>query len=1214
MADIQIDGASQLGFRHLQFASTVQTNSTTFYQFYLSNTTDLVYRKSVDGALTWGSEVTVATDASEVITKAVFWYDRWTDGIGGNLIHIFYIARAPAGGTTARIYRNLDVSTDTLGSEVTIGSGAVDPSTNWDVSCISIVKTRSGNLYAGGWVDTGGGGDNFLVKSTDNGVTWNAKATMADGGAVDKIIFLPANLADKDDFWCVYGDVSAPELTVKTYDASADSWSESGTFTGGFTTNSTIHFQIAAAIRWSDGHAIIVIWNAVGSSTADYKAFDFDGTTGTALTDILTNQDESGGSSITINQANDDLRCGYLLGGTWQASVDVKYKVSTDGGTTWTDKAYSEDTADDIKWLSCDPSPPSDGGFLLVWRNDDLADILTNIVNQVQPLGGASNGLSGAAGKHQIQILADWSGDGDFLDANEDITADIRSIRVEHFRDYITDYMEARRLSLVLNNSDHKYSPPRGTISGLASGVELWVRAWYPYDTFSDTDATDLDAHTPDFDANWVWVHAVDARAFHIDNSDGAAKTDGGGAGNYFADFEFDDKDVSFSTNMSVHNTGGDPGLLFRFVDTSNYLFVRCLVGSSNNIEIRKVISGSETSEATGSFTWNDGETHFLQVALHGTSIRIFIDKSEVIDVTFTNAAVDNGTRHGLHCTGPSTPARWFDFGGFKSLFFGRITSIVPIPDAQDQRCIIEAIDEFEQFQRIKLQFANTLQTSAQRSDQIMGELLTAGGFSTGRRQLESATTLLNDVDEGLKAVSDDLLTALQRLQDEEDGLVLMDDLGYAILEKRDHRGAAPHTVSKGTVSDVNTVTRVGFSHLEWDDGNEGVENLMVARTKRATKDAEAVVWEHPEAATSPVSTLSFSAAETQNFVAETDKDSADAWEAPKSGSDGLKNAITADESGTGWANETNVFASDDARAVYSGTGQEFLRVKNFTFAVPTGAVIIGIEVSIEGNGDSATGSERVISVDITKDGTAGVGTPKTLTLPQTTDSVQVLGSTTDLWGTTYTVADVNATTFGVRIQKNDSVSVGINLDHVQMRIYYHLDYIANTSSDGTGTDITSELTVTLVDTDAYAGKHQKVRVLFGSNAGFLTRFRLRADARTKDNDPSDAHVEDTTSITSFGERRLEIDCQYIDRDPVARAMITNRLARRKDSKTQLRVVMPMSTKIGMHQVIQRRISDRITAIYADMGINEAFFLEGWEWETSVGGTVVVVTWLLRGV
>ncbi len=1066
MADIPIDGASFLSHDKLQSAMTVQVNASTFYQFYLGAEKTFVYRKSVDGALTWGSEVTVVTDSLEIIIKAVIWYDRWTDGIGGNLIHIFVLARdIGVGATSATDYLNLNVSTDALSTPVDIGGGGVNGNTDWNRSCVSIVKTQKGNIYIGGWVDTGAS-DNWLVVSTDNGLTFGSTGTLAspgDGTAVDNIIFGPANLADKDDFWCAYIDRSVPELTVKTYDASADSWSESGALTIATFVLDTNYFHMAAAIRWSDGHMLIAIWSEIDSTTADFLLFDFDGTTGTAKTSPNSNQPESGGAAIAINQVNDAIYVGMFIGeSTWEDAVDVRYFKSITGGSTWEASViYSQDASDDLRWLSCDPSPPNDGGVLFAWRNDDLADILTNVAQKVQPLEGASNGLSGSAGKSQYQVLADWGGDGSFLAANEDITADVRSLRVEHVRDYLTDYMEARRLSLILNNDDHKYSPTRGTITGLASGVEVWVRTWYPYDNFVDTDAVDLDAHTPDFDSNWTWVHAVDARAFQIDGTDQAAKTDGSDAGNYFADFEFDDKDISISADISAHSTGGNPGLLFRFVDTSNYLFVRCIVGSSNNIEVRKVIAGTESSEALGSFTWNADETHFVQVVLHGTSIRVFIDKSEVIDVTFTNAAVDDGTRHGLFCKEPSTPARWKNFGGFKSLFFGRITSIVPIPDAQDQRCLIEAIDEFEQFQRNKLQFANTLQTSAQRSDEIMGELLTAVGFSAGRRQLESATTLLNDVDEGLKSVSDDLLTALQRLQDEEDGLVLMDDLGYALLEKRDHREAAPHTVSKGTVSDVNTVTRVGFSHLEWDDGNEGVENLMVARTKRATKASVAVVWTHPEAATSPVSTLSFAAAETQNFVAgPIDKESADNWVTP-------------------------------------------------------------------------------------------------------------VAST---------------------------------------------DYVANAQSDGGGADITGELTVTLADTDAYAGKHQKIRVLFGATAGFLTTFQLRADARTKDNDPSDSHVEDTTSIASFGERRVEIDCVYIDRDPVSRAMITNRLARRKDSKTQLRVIMPISTKIGMHQVIQRRISDRITAIYADMGINEALFLEGWEWETSAGGTSIVVTWLLRGV
>ncbi len=641
----------------------------------------------------------------------------------------------------------------------------------------------------------------------------------------------------------------------------------------------------------------------------------------------------------------------------------------------------------------------------------------------------------------------------------------MKSLHIEHVRDYQTDYIEAKSLSLVLNNEDHKYSPPKGTITGLASGVEVWVRSWYPWDDFVDVDETDLDAHTPDFDSNFAWVHPVDARGFHINNADGAAETDGGDAGNYFAYWEFNEKDVSISADITLASGGGNPGLLLRFVDTSNYLFVRITAGDTANIEVRSVIADSVTSEANGNFTWANDEVHFVHVRLHGTRIWVFIDKSEVMDFAFTNAAVDNGTKHGIFSLEPGTGNRWNTFGGFKSQFFGTITSIVPVNDPEDLRCLIECLDEFDLFDRGKMHFANTLQTSAQRSDQMLAELLAAGGFIRATQLPDGSPggtgqTLMADTDRGLKAISTTLLAAIQQLQDEEDGFIYIDGIGNLIMEERAHRDSAPHTVSKASIGDVNTPSLVGFAAIEWDDGNDGVENVMTARTKEVTKASAAAVWVHPEAHTSPDSTLQQDALEVKDYIAETDSVAADGWD----------------------------------------------------------------------------------------------------------------------------------------------------------NLVENTDYDANAAAGGGGSDISSELTVARVDTDEYAGKWQKIRVTFGATAGFITLFQIQADARTQDNEPSQVHVEDSTSRTSFGIRPLEINCVFTHEADTARAIIVSRLARRKDSKTQLVCTFEIASVLAMRQVIQRRTSDRVTINYADMGISEDFFIEGEAWDVSEGGTIITVVWYLRGV
>jgi hypothetical protein len=422
MVDILIEGDAAT--RHnLRFgtALTVQTTGNNFYQFYGADDFGFAYRKSEDRMVTWQPEVTIFAGGAVEMVKAVIWFDEQTDGITGEFIHIFYLGATPG---NIREYRSLNTLTDVLSAPVSVGGGAVDSANNWSVHCISIVKTRAGNLYLGGWVDTGGGGDNWLLRSIDNGLTWTASgdlATMADGAAVDKIIFLPANLADPDDFWCVYLDRSVPELTVKTYDASADVWTESAVFAGAVVVDSSVYFQMAATVRHSDGHALIAIWTHINNAVADYRVIDWDGTTGTFLTNVRTNLNGAGVAAISIDQANDRIYCGYVVG-TWELTVDVRYAVSPDNGVTWTDLPYSEDAADDLRWISCDISPPPGGNFMLAWQNEDLDDVLTNIVNRVQfeappappppgveePGGGSSNRLlSGSAGGFLTYITPD---------------------------------------------------------------------------------------------------------------------------------------------------------------------------------------------------------------------------------------------------------------------------------------------------------------------------------------------------------------------------------------------------------------------------------------------------------------------------------------------------------------------------------------------------------------------------------------------------------------------------------------------------------------------------------------------------------------------------------------------------------------------------------------------------------------------------------------
>lgn len=145
---------------------------------------------------------------------------------------------------------------------------------------------------------------------------------------------------------------------------------------------------------------------------------------------------------------------------------------------------------------------------------------------------------------------------------------------------------------------------------------------------------------------------------------------------------------------------------------------------------------------------------------------------------------------------------------------------------------------------------------------------------------------------------------------------------------------------------------------------------------------------------------------------------------------------------GASWTTPTNAALSDDAYAIYSFTGQDFLACGTADVAIQaiipaSNAIIRGIEVSIEGNGDDSTGANRQIEVFLTKDGSASVGTGKVVTLNESTDTTQVEGGATDLWDTDLDLTEVRAATFGIVVRDNDTSAFGLNIDHVMIKIHF---------------------------------------------------------------------------------------------------------------------------------------------------------------------------------
>ena len=145
---------------------------------------------------------------------------------------------------------------------------------------------------------------------------------------------------------------------------------------------------------------------------------------------------------------------------------------------------------------------------------------------------------------------------------------------------------------------------------------------------------------------------------------------------------------------------------------------------------------------------------------------------------------------------------------------------------------------------------------------------------------------------------------------------------------------------------------------------------------------------------------------------------------------------------GSNWGGTTgNVGALDGIYASNTlGVGQlsTFIKTTNFGFSIPTGATINGIVVEISGKCASGVGTYG--NVRIVKGGTISTtnlsGTTNAII---STQSYQSLGNSTNLWGETWTVDDINASTFGVvvSITDTDSAIRNYQVDHIRITVYY---------------------------------------------------------------------------------------------------------------------------------------------------------------------------------
>lgn len=141
------------------------------------------------------------------------------------------------------------------------------------------------------------------------------------------------------------------------------------------------------------------------------------------------------------------------------------------------------------------------------------------------------------------------------------------------------------------------------------------------------------------------------------------------------------------------------------------------------------------------------------------------------------------------------------------------------------------------------------------------------------------------------------------------------------------------------------------------------------------------------------------------------------------------------------WNNPTRAVASDDSKATcYVGLAAvttHYLKATNFGFAIPVGATIVGILVEFE-KGRADEFLPKDYSVRIVKDGTIqGDEKADTVTSWPASDTYVSHGGAADLWGLSWTLDDINDSTFGVVIAASLASWATARIDHLRITVYY---------------------------------------------------------------------------------------------------------------------------------------------------------------------------------
>jgi len=326
--------------------------------------------------------VTIHSDSTG---QFALWADWWTGG-SGTLIHMTYGDRTAAPDEAH--YISLNTATDTLSAPVVVETGiSIVQASAFQVS---ITKARGGNLYIGGqWGTSNAVTNRGFWRSIDNGATWAevADVTEVSVGQNDHLALFPGNEMDNQDIWCLFLDQSTLMISLKVYDDSADSWSETAIVV--LTSHDDTRKIMAGVVRRSDNHLFLVHFmrqyeDAVNNNL---RFWEINGASSITERTVVDTQDDFVGVTLMYDHQAGRFYAIYIRTHGDATFARIWYATSGDGGVTWASPIQFSDTPgtqEEIVNVSHAQVIVSPGGRLApIWVDNWDDDMMANATNSI---------------------------------------------------------------------------------------------------------------------------------------------------------------------------------------------------------------------------------------------------------------------------------------------------------------------------------------------------------------------------------------------------------------------------------------------------------------------------------------------------------------------------------------------------------------------------------------------------------------------------------------------------------------------------------------------------------------------------------------------------------------------------------------------------------------------------------------------------------------